>query len=164
MRPRAWPGALLSGASLAAACLVVGDHVAATRQGCPDSAGWFSATPVVLPSDPTRSGAEGKPAPDKTGSGQAHPSTKWVRTAMTRLLASRSAVASTSTGLSFPLRRRFQTVAPDRPRPSEGRLVPIGSIGGVLHSVHGLVEVGDQIVDVLDTDAEPDQRGRNLQR
>ena len=70
MRPRAWPGALLSGASLAAACLVVGDHVAATRQGCPDSAGWFSATPVVLPSDPTRSGAEGKPAPDKTGSGQ----------------------------------------------------------------------------------------------
>jgi len=44
---RAWPAALVTGASLAAACVVVGDHVVATSDGCLDAAGWFTATPVV---------------------------------------------------------------------------------------------------------------------
>jgi len=46
---RAWPAAVITGASLAAACFVVGDHVVATDDGCLDSAGWFTATPTTWP-------------------------------------------------------------------------------------------------------------------
>ncbi len=47
MSYRTWPAALLAGASLTAACLVIGDHVVATSDGCLDAAGWFTATPVA---------------------------------------------------------------------------------------------------------------------
>ncbi len=47
MSYRTWPAALLGVASLATACLVVGDHVVATNDGCLDSASRFTAAPVA---------------------------------------------------------------------------------------------------------------------
>lgn len=64
MSYRAWPAALLTGASLAAACLVVGDHVVATSDGCLDSAGWFTATPAAWPASANEADTGGKPEPD----------------------------------------------------------------------------------------------------
>ncbi|MBA3369603.1 MAG: hypothetical protein H0T99_13215 [Geodermatophilaceae bacterium] len=61
MSYRAWPAALLGGASLATACLVVGDHVVATSDGCLDAAGWFTAAPVSWSPVPDAVGGE-KPA------------------------------------------------------------------------------------------------------
>lgn len=55
---RVWPAALLTGASLAAACLVVGEHVVATRDGCLDSDGWFTATPASWPGSPATPAGE----------------------------------------------------------------------------------------------------------
>lgn len=49
MSYRAWPAALVTGAALAAACVVVGEHVVQTSDGCLDSTGWFTAAPVVWP-------------------------------------------------------------------------------------------------------------------
>jgi len=68
---RAWPAALVAGASLAAACVVVGDHVVATSDGCLDAAGWFTATPVVRADrpDPVASGKQSTAGPDKADIG-----------------------------------------------------------------------------------------------
>lgn len=65
MAYRAWPAALLTGAALAAACVVVGDHVIETSDGCLDSAGWFTATPAAWPTDPIASGTVAKSTPSK---------------------------------------------------------------------------------------------------
>lgn len=70
MSYRAWPAALLTGAALAAACVVVAEHVVEASDGCLDSAGWFTATPAAWPGDPIASGADSKPTGGKTGIGQ----------------------------------------------------------------------------------------------
>lgn len=67
MAYRAWPAAALTGAALAAACVVVGDHVVQTRDGCLGSAGWFTATPVSAPMDPVAAGVDAKIVPYKIG-------------------------------------------------------------------------------------------------
>lgn len=61
MSYRAWPAALLAGASLATASLIVGDHVMATSDECLDAAGWFTAAPVAWSPIPDAVGGE-KPA------------------------------------------------------------------------------------------------------
>lgn len=67
MSYRLWPAALVSGAALAAACVVVGDHVAQTSGGCLGSAGFFTATPVSWPIEATAADDKGKTAPYKLG-------------------------------------------------------------------------------------------------
>jgi len=77
MSYRAWPAALLTGTALAAACVVVGEHVVETSDRCLDSAGWFTATPAAWPGDSVGSAqgaALGRPEPasaNPAGSGAA---------------------------------------------------------------------------------------------
>lgn len=68
---RAWPAAMLTGAALTAACVVVGEHVVRTSDGCLDATGWFTATPVAWPDDPATRSGKYATAPDKLGSGTA---------------------------------------------------------------------------------------------
>lgn len=75
MSYRAWPAAAITGAALAAACVVVGEHVVQANDGCLDSAGWFTATPAAWPSDPDagagkRSADPAKPAVGAPQTGQ----------------------------------------------------------------------------------------------
>lgn len=65
MSHRAWPAALLTGAALTAACVVVADHVAATTNGCLDSAGWFTATPATWTDAVRLAEAAAKYVPEK---------------------------------------------------------------------------------------------------
>lgn len=59
MSYRTWPAALITGASLGAACVVVGGHMVQTRDGCLDSTGWFTATPAAWPGKPGATGNHG---------------------------------------------------------------------------------------------------------
>lgn len=70
MSYRLWPAALVSSAALAAACVVVGGHVVETSDGCLGSAGRFTATPVVWPTEAIGSGIDGKLEPHKVDIGQ----------------------------------------------------------------------------------------------
>jgi len=70
MSYRVWPAALLTGAALAAACVVVGDHVVDTRDGCMGSTGWFTATPVTLSLAPLAAHTGRKTAAVKAGIGR----------------------------------------------------------------------------------------------
>lgn len=71
MSHRAWPAAVITGAALAAALVVVGEQVADAANGCLDSTGWFTATPVGSPTNSSGSGAETEPVPNKTGTSHA---------------------------------------------------------------------------------------------
>lgn len=51
MTYRAWPAALLAGAALTAAGLVVGEHVVDARDGCLEPAAWFVGTPASAAAD-----------------------------------------------------------------------------------------------------------------
>lgn len=70
MSYRLWPAALVSSGALAAACVVVGGHVVETSDGCLGSAGRFTATPVVWPTEAIGSGIDGKLKPLKVDIGQ----------------------------------------------------------------------------------------------
>lgn len=71
MSYRAWPAALLTGAALAAACVVVGEHVVQTSDGCLESTGWFTAAPVGWSDTSAQSeqhlGTQDKPGTGTTG-------------------------------------------------------------------------------------------------
>ncbi|MBA3278859.1 MAG: hypothetical protein H0U22_09090 [Geodermatophilaceae bacterium] len=67
MSYRTWPAALLAGASLATAALVVGDHVVASSDRCLDAAGWFTASPVARTQIPDLADSGEKPT---AGSGK----------------------------------------------------------------------------------------------
>ncbi len=68
---RAWPAALLTGAALSAACVVVGEQVVqANADGCRGSVGWFTATPVGEATSPTMVHLEAKSVPTKSGIGR----------------------------------------------------------------------------------------------
>jgi len=69
MSYRAWPAALLTGVALTAACVVVGEHVVQTRDGCLDPTGWFTATPAAWPGDEAAISVKRAAEPDKARSG-----------------------------------------------------------------------------------------------
>lgn len=81
MSYRAWPATMITGAALAAATVVVGDHVVGTSERCLDSVGWFTATAVTAASTtgasstagtaPVISELDGIPSPIKAGIGPA---------------------------------------------------------------------------------------------
>lgn len=69
---RAWPAAVLTGAALVAACVVVGEHVVDAGDGCLGSAGRFTATPAAAGSAASTGSAGVLPypgaSPDDKGS------------------------------------------------------------------------------------------------
>ncbi len=68
---RAWPAALLTGAALSAACVVVGEQVIQTNaDGCRGSVGWFTATPVGGAASPVMALLEAKSVSTKSGIGR----------------------------------------------------------------------------------------------
>ncbi len=68
---RAWPAALLTGAALTAACVVVGEQVIQTNaDGCRGSVGWFTATPVGGAAGPAIALFDAKAVPTKSGIGR----------------------------------------------------------------------------------------------
>ncbi|MDQ4039435.1 MAG: hypothetical protein M3313_14050 [Actinomycetota bacterium] len=69
MTYRAWPAVMLTGAALTAACVVVGEHVVQTSDGCLDAAGLFTATAVAWPDDPVGIAGKQATAPDKPANG-----------------------------------------------------------------------------------------------
>ncbi|CAN5430170.1 hypothetical protein BH24ACT9_BH24ACT9_14260 [soil metagenome] len=67
MSYRAWPAALVAAAAMTAAGVVVGEHAVDTSDGCLDSAGWFTATPVAVPIDRLIADIDAKTVPYKLG-------------------------------------------------------------------------------------------------
>jgi len=65
MSYRAWPAALVTGAALSAACVVVGEHMVQASDGCLDSTGWFIATPAAWPDNPGASAGKQTAGQDK---------------------------------------------------------------------------------------------------
>lgn len=64
-----WPAGLLTTAALAAACVVVGDHVVEAGDGCLGSER-FIATPASVPTEPLAADLDGKPLPVKADLGR----------------------------------------------------------------------------------------------
>lgn len=81
MSYRTWPAAMITGAALAAATVVVGDHAVGTSDRCLGSVGWFVATPVTAASAtgasstaataPVIPDLDSIPSPSKAGIGPA---------------------------------------------------------------------------------------------